>query len=341
MYHLFVFFNYFNKNNIVFCTFAKRKHIFEQIAAMEIRKVHDKFFKKIFEKREEVTDFVKHALSKEIVDNLNLANLELDPTAYIDEKFDDTYSDIVYTCKYKGKSEIKIAFLFEHKSNYEHHPHLQLLGCILRIWTVDVNQKRKFKPVIPILFYHGKRIWDRQNFLDYFEDGLDDTLLRFIPKFDFIKVDMHDYTDKRINETFETLSLQAAFLAMKHIYDNIPDLITSIGKIYKDIDKILAYSNGQEIIDQLTYYLLSATQIKPKDMEKQVRLISETGVNQFKSGLNKWLEDDRKDIAISLINIGLSDEQIAISTKLDIKIVMKLRRLTEKLKTEYKTGLIV
>ena len=101
---------------------------------MEIRKVHDKFFKKLFEGRDEVTDFVKHALPKEIVDNLNLTDLELDTTAYIDEKFDETYSDIVYSCKYK-KTDIKIAFLFEHKSNFEAHPHLQLLqrfGSIIR-----------------------------------------------------------------------------------------------------------------------------------------------------------------------------------------------------------------
>ncbi|MEA3452092.1 MAG: Rpn family recombination-promoting nuclease/putative transposase [Bacteroidota bacterium] len=304
---------------------------------MEITKVHDKFFKKIFERRDEVMDFVKHALPKDIVNNLEFADLELDPTAYIDEVFDDTYSDIVYTCKYKSKTEIKIAFLFEHKSNYEAHSHLQLLGYILRIWAIDVKQKRKFKPVIPILFYHGKRIWDKQNFLDYFENGLDDTLLRFIPKFDFIKVDMHNYTDEKINETFETLSLQAMMLAMKHIYDSIPDLIKSIGKIYKDIDEILSYPNGQQIIDQLTFYLLSATQIKPKDMENQVKQITKTGAVKFQSGLDKWLEDDRKDTAMKMIAFGMTDEQIAFSAKLDIKLVVKLRKIIERTKKEYKT----
>ena len=308
---------------------------------MEITKVHDNFFKKLFKKREEVTDFIKHALPKEIVDNLNLADLELDPTDYIDETFDDTYADIVYTCKYKGKTDIKIAFLFEHKSNYEAHPHLQLLGYILRIWEIDVTQKRKFKPVIPILFYHGKRRWIKQDFLDYFENGLDDTLLRFIPKFDFIKVDMHNYTDAEIKETFETISLQAMMLAMKHIYDNIPDLIESLGEIYKDIDAILSMPNGQQVIDQLTHYLLSATKIKPNEMENQVKQISKTGAIQFQSGLDKWLEDNTKEIAINLINLGLTNEQIAFSTKLDIKIIQNLRKLSNKFHQDYKTGLIV
>ncbi len=304
---------------------------------MEITKVHDKFFKKLFEGRDEVIDFVKHALPKEIFNNLNLANLELDTTAYIDEVFDDTYSDIVYTCKYKGKTDIKIAFLFEHKSNYEAHPHLQLLGYILRIWAIDVKQKRKFKPVIPILFYHGKRIWNKQNFLVYFEDGLDNTLLQFIPKFDFIKVDMHNYTDDKINETFETLSLQAMLLAMKHIYDSIPDLIKSVGKIYKDIDEILSHPNGQQIIDQLTYYLLSATQIKPKEMENQVKQISKTGAKKFISGWDQSIIDKTKEIAVNMINLGLTDKQIIISTNLDIQLVVKLRKFVERTKKEYKT----
>ncbi len=76
-------------------------------------------------------------------------------------------------------------------------------------------------------------------------------------------------------------------------------------------------------------------------MENQVKQISKTGAIQFQSGLDKWLEDNTKEIAINLINIGLTNEQIAFSTKLDIKIIQNLRKLTNKFHQDYKTGLIV
>ncbi len=124
------------------------------------------------------------------------------------------------------------------------------------------------------------------------------------------------------------MSLQAMLLAMKHIYDSIPDLIESISKIYKDIDKILANPNGQKIVDQLTHYLILSTQIKPKDMEKQISQISETGAKRFISGWEQSMIDREKEIAINLMNLRLTNEQIAFSINLDLRFVKKLRKIS-------------
>ncbi len=75
---------------------------------------HDKFFKELFSKREEVSEFVSKTLPKQLVEKLNLEKLELDKTEYIDKKLKTSFSDIVYNCVYGKDTKIKITLLFEH-----------------------------------------------------------------------------------------------------------------------------------------------------------------------------------------------------------------------------------
>ncbi len=92
---------------------------------------HDKYFKQIFSRKEEMTDLVVNGLPQ-VAKLIDIASLQLDTTEYVDKTLKKSYSDLVYNCKYKDKN-IKIALLFEHKSHPEIHPHLQLLGYMLQI----------------------------------------------------------------------------------------------------------------------------------------------------------------------------------------------------------------
>jgi len=130
---------------------------------------HDRFFKELFSKKEEVSEFVEKTLSSEITKNLDFKSLELDNNEYIDSKLKTNFSDIVYNCKYGTHSQVKISLLFEHKSYPEKFPHFQLLGYMLRIWEVQLKQKQKLTPIIPIVFYHGEKKWKQKAFVTYFE----------------------------------------------------------------------------------------------------------------------------------------------------------------------------
>ena len=49
-----------------------------------------------------------------------------------DEELKEFYSDIVYNCKYDGKTDIKISLLFEHKSYAPDYPQLQLIKYMIK-----------------------------------------------------------------------------------------------------------------------------------------------------------------------------------------------------------------
>lgn len=77
---------------------------------------HDKFFKEIFSKKEEVQDLIINTLPKYLTNKIDFSSLQLDNTSYVDEELKTSFSDLVYNCIYKGKTTIKISLLLEHKS---------------------------------------------------------------------------------------------------------------------------------------------------------------------------------------------------------------------------------
>ncbi len=191
---------------------------------------HDKFFKSIFSQKEYAREFLEKTTPQEMIEHLNLDTLQLDPTDYVDENLQEYFADVVYNCEYKisgnKAKQIKISFIFEHKSYKEHIPYLQLLRYMLNVWDNQVIQAKQAKgdfkdfrlqPIIPIIFYHGRSKWNKEPFESYFA-GQDEFLMRFIPKFEYHLVNMADYPNAQINHLFRKRQLQVALLLMKNIF---------------------------------------------------------------------------------------------------------------------------
>ena len=85
---------------------------------MEIVNPHDKFFKETFSNRENAIDLISGLLPEELKSNLDFNSMELDNNSYIDQAMNEYFSDLVYTVNYKGKTELKISLLLEHKSYF-------------------------------------------------------------------------------------------------------------------------------------------------------------------------------------------------------------------------------
>ncbi len=138
---------------------------------------HDRYFKQLFTQMPEVQDFISSALP-EISKRIDVDSLELDNNSYIDKKLDVNFADIVYNCKLKGK-KAKIALIFEHKSQIDTIPDLQLLTYMSEFLNTLYKQEKRLTPLISILFYHGKDGYNFKPFEEYFE-GLDDFLKDYI-----------------------------------------------------------------------------------------------------------------------------------------------------------------
>ena len=107
----------------------------------------------------------------------------MDSTSYVTPDLEEFFADLVWTANYKT-TNIKIAFLFEHKSYVVPYPHVQLMRYIAGHLEKQIKDKEKLTIVIPIIIYHGEENWKVRSFYDYFE-GIDDILKQYIPNFNY------------------------------------------------------------------------------------------------------------------------------------------------------------
>ena len=111
---------------------------------MSIVNPHDIFFKEVFSDRERIVDLIHGIFPDKLKSNINLSTLELDNASYVDEKFKESFSDLVYNCQYKSKVKVKISLLFEHKSYVPGYPHVQLLKYMTGILALKLNRKKNY-----------------------------------------------------------------------------------------------------------------------------------------------------------------------------------------------------
>ena len=186
---------------------------------MGITNPHDLIFKQTESHIKNATDYIKGTCPKELVKNLDFTTLELEESSYITNELKEYFSDLVYNCQYKGKTNIKITLLFEHKSYKPEYPHIQILQYKINIWKAQLKGKLPLTIVIPVLFYHGKEKWEIRKFSEYFE-GIDDYLRIFVPEFSIILIDISKFPDEEIkNKLFIREANKVLFLLMKHIFD--------------------------------------------------------------------------------------------------------------------------
>ena len=179
---------------------------------MSITNPHDLIFKQIESLKENAIDYIREVCPPEFIQNLYLDTLSLYESSYTTEELKEYFSDLVYQCNYKGRTDIKITLLFEHKSFKTEYPLIQILKYMINIWDNQLKGKQPLTPVIPILFYHGKEKWEIRRFDTYFI-GIDDILKRFIPCFNIIFTDITKLPDEQIKyEMFRREANKILFL---------------------------------------------------------------------------------------------------------------------------------
>jgi predicted transposase/invertase (TIGR01784 family) len=294
---------------------------------------HDKYFKEIFSHKEEMSDFIINALPQ-IAKYLDVNSLQLDTTQYIDKRLQVGYSDLVYNCKYTNKVDLKIALLFEHKSQPENFPHLQLLAYMIKIWETNIKQNQRLMPIVPILFYHGTDEWKYKKLEEYFT-GIDEPLKKYLPSFDYELIDTRNLTDEQIKNMFQMLSLKTGVLVMKHIFDAPEKLINELENIFEYLHKLLETENGRNLFETTIIYLYSNLKNDKEKVTEKLKQISPKGgdialtiAQQLeKKGHIKGIEYGIRLVATNMIKKGADDETVSEYTNLTIQQIQFLREL--------------
>ena len=246
---------------------TKNKVLVESKAKGKSKKpfLHDVFFKAMYSKPKYSLDIFRLVLSKREQALFNWNTLKLEITSFLDKELSEKRADLLFSVNLKNSNErVGVLFLLEHKSSEDPNTLIQLLEYQTTIY------KEKRMPIIPILFYHGKkREWKLPlNFHDFLKDFRGRLRRRF-------KKDVLNFRYRLLNVQSLDINTEAKGLTAQ--------LILFIFKNIWDLDKPKArelFKLGGKLSEKDWKYIVSnvALYVKLYDPDFSWKVLQEVGV---------------------------------------------------------------
>ncbi len=301
------------------------------IPSMGTENPHDRFAKSVMSKIENAKDFFGGVLPEGPRELIDIETLRLEKESYVDEELSEFFSDIVYTCRYRG-SAVKLVLLFEHKSFVPKYPHLQLLQYKLNVWKRYVRNSRKPPVVLPVVLYHGTTQWNKRRFIEYLSMPVDVDAAFFAPfvdDFDYILVNLTAFQHAEIEQKFfRRTEVRTWLLVQRYIYHSnlllhhlIP--ILSSGMVY------FREEEGIQFLRTVLLYIDMGSGLNKNDVKKAIdkadplireeymtlyeQIIQEGIETGIHVGFQKGVVRDKQEILIKLLSkkFGLTEDEKA------------------------------
>lgn len=147
--------------------------------------------------RRAVEELLAYCLPETVRNALDWSSLKPVKDSYVDEHLHESFADVVYTCGTISDAEVRVCFLFEHKSDKPAGAvALQILRYMLNIWESDTRQKRQPGPVVPIVIYHGHEPWEKEKLKSLVHPS--GAFEPYLPDFDFIFLNLRTTSDAEL-----------------------------------------------------------------------------------------------------------------------------------------------
>jgi len=153
-----------------------------------LNRPHDKLFKCVFGIKEYAADMLLNNLPADISDELDWESMELEPGSQVNHELAESFTDLRFRIKLREKLAV-IYILLEHKSYTDQLAAWQILRNMVECWEKDRKNKKDFRLIIPVVFYHGKEEWEFRRLNSLFPNA-PANWKRFIPDFDYLILDL-------------------------------------------------------------------------------------------------------------------------------------------------------
>ncbi len=235
----------------------------------ELNNPHDKYFRAVLSNVEIAKDFVKAFVPKEVIDALEMEYFEQVTDSFIDQDLQSSISDIIYRTRFKDmEQDVFVSLLFEHKSYCDVETIFQLHRYLPNIWEHQVRQGAKRPLVIPLVIYHGKGKWKKKGLDDFF--SLPNEYFRqFLPIFDYILVDLSEYSEEEILGMHINAMVVNMAMALKFGRNN-EYLIRHFDRIVHRSLEYVDYQLGKNFLEVTFVYLISINQISDKNWDTMI-----------------------------------------------------------------------
>lgn len=301
----------------------------------DITKIHDLVFRQSLSHKIVARDLLENHLDEKILDIIDLETLQLCNTSFIDEKIQESISDIVYTTTLKDGNPGYVSFLFEHQSTPSRIMPLRFLRYQLDIMEEHFKQcpkgKRKIPAVFCFLFYNGTRTPYPYslNIFDLFYDRQlgEQTLAK-----PAILIDVTSMPDEEIKQHTVIGPLE---WGQKHVRDDdmSPSLDIFIELLITIYNNPEIFINTDVYINTLLCYIVSEGNIKQQDeFINKLQTIPNLGEKTMGTLAQRWLaEGEAKGKAEGEAKGKLEVAKSMLNAGSDIAFITKVTGLPEEL----------
>ena len=309
---------------------------------------HDAFWKANLNDPQRAKKLIETNLSKDIVKHADFTTLENKSTEFIQHNLRSVVSDVLYSVKIKGKLAY-IYFLWEHMSTPQELMAFRMLLYVVEIMKSHLAQGNDKLPlVIPCVIYHGKQspYPYSDSIFDCFED------IELAKQHAFQSFELIDLTTKD-DEQFSKLDPDLLFeYILKHSRDNLAECLIQLLSAHPEqahyflnagknlLNQVFFYiesrkNSNQHSIDQLIKAIDQSTQgefmtylekLEHSAQQKGIQQGIEQGIEQ---GIARGVLESKKETAINLLKMGLSDDKIIEATGLNISTILTLKKSTK------------
>ena len=168
---------------------------------MSTIKAHDKFIDQVFSDPSAVSEFMRELLPSELSSRIDFSSIRIKKGRKTSGRYRRYNLDFIVT-GLLDKEETEFYFVIEHKSSPEKDALIQALGYNIVTYEEDMRRERKLRPIISIIFYHGKEKWRLPlRFEEYFD--ISEDLKEYILRFKYVLIDLSRYENKDFLEKLE------------------------------------------------------------------------------------------------------------------------------------------
>lgn len=131
---------------------------------MPVNRPHDKLFRAVFGHAPEAAGLLRAHLPETLARDLQWSSLTLQDATFVDDELRGSESDLLFSVERTGGDQppVWLYVLLEHQSKPSRWMPFRLLKYCCRIWDRSRRtfpQERYLRPIIPVVFYQGRRRW--------------------------------------------------------------------------------------------------------------------------------------------------------------------------------------
>ena len=131
---------------------------------MPVNRPHDKLFRAVFGHAPEAAALLRAHLPETLARDLHWSSLTLQDATFVDDELRDSESDLLFSVERAAGDQppVWLYVLLEHQSKPSRWMPFRLLKYCCRIWDRSRRtfpKERYLRPIIPVVFYQGRRRW--------------------------------------------------------------------------------------------------------------------------------------------------------------------------------------